>query len=172
MPRVDRRWEERLYGRTSEPYRRRWGAHGDGDPEHEDPLPFCYYDDNVSFISSTRPYTTPNATMSNQGLGDFEQLVMLAIVHLGGESYGVPIVDEIERRTGRAVARAAVYVTLRRLEDKGFVLSRMSEPTAERGGKGRRIAKILPAGARALRDARATADRMWRGLDPATLKAR
>ena len=60
--------------------------------------------------------------MSNQGLGDFEQLVLLAIVHLGGESYGVPIVDEIERRTGRAVARAAVYVTLRRLEDKGFVL--------------------------------------------------
>src|SRR5690348_14788893 len=50
-------------------------------------------------------------TMTHLGLGEFEQLVLLAIIHLGGEAYGIPIVDEIERRTGRAVARAAVYVT-------------------------------------------------------------
>ena len=59
--------------------------------------------------------------MTSQGLGEFEQLVLLAIVHLRGEAYGIPIVEEIERRTGRSVARAAVYVTLRRLEEKGFV---------------------------------------------------
>ena len=109
--------------------------------------------------------------MSNQGLGEFEQMVLLALVHLGGGSYGIPIVEEIERRTGRTVARAAVYVTLRRLEAKGFVSSFLSAPTRERGGKGRRTAKIRPAGLRALREARRVTDRMWRGLDPATLEA-
>ena len=71
-------------------------------------------------------------------LGEFEQLVLLAIMQLDGEVYGVPIVDEIERRTGRSVAPAAVYVTLRRLEEKGLLSSKMSAPTAERGGKARR----------------------------------
>ena len=66
--------------------------------------------------------------MTHQGLGEFEQLVLLAIAQLRGEAYGVPIVEEIERRTGRSVARAAVYVTLRRLEEKGFVSSWMGDP--------------------------------------------
>src|SRR5919206_198804 len=110
--------------------------------------------------------------MSHQGLGEFEQLVLLAIVHLKGEAYGVPIVEEIERRTGRPVARAAVYVTLRRLEEKGLVVSWMSDPTPERGGKGRRYVKLEPAGATALREARHVAERMWQGLDPASLRAR
>ena len=69
--------------------------------------------------------------MTHQALGEFEQLVLLAIVHLQGEAYGIPIVEEIERRTGRSVARAAVYVTLRRLEEKGFVSSWMSDPTPQ-----------------------------------------
>jgi DNA-binding PadR family transcriptional regulator len=110
--------------------------------------------------------------MTHQGLGEFEQLVLLAIVHLRGEAYGTPIVEEIERRTGRGVARAAVYVTLRRLEEKGFVSSWMGEPTPERGGKGRRYVKIEADGARALREARHVADSMWRGLDPASLRVR
>ena len=110
--------------------------------------------------------------MAHQGLGEFEQLVLLAIAHLQGEAYGIPIVEEIERRTGRSVARAAVYLTLRRLEEKGFVSSWMSDPTPERGGKARRYVKLEPAGVTALRDARRIADRMWRGLDPASLKAR
>jgi DNA-binding PadR family transcriptional regulator len=110
--------------------------------------------------------------MTHQGLGEFEQMVLLAIAHLGGEAYGIPIVEEIERRTGRSVARAAVYITLRRLEEKGFVSSWVSDPTPERGGKGRRYAKLEPAGARALREARRTAERMWQGLDPASLRAR
>ena len=110
--------------------------------------------------------------MTHQGLGEFEQLVLLAIVHLRGEAYGIPIVEEIERRTGREVARAAVYVTLRRLEEKGYVSSWMGDPTPERGGKGRRYVKIQSSGLRALRESRQLADRMWSGLDPATLKAR
>jgi PadR family transcriptional regulator, regulatory protein PadR len=110
--------------------------------------------------------------MTHQGLGEFEQMVLLAIVHLRGEAYGTPIVEEIERRTGRSVARAAVYVALRRLEEKGFVASRLGDPTPERGGKARRYVKIEAEGVRALREARHAADSMWRGLDPATLRAR
>ena len=109
--------------------------------------------------------------MTHQGLGEFEQLVLLAIVHLREEAYGIPIVEEIERRTGRSVARAAVYVALRRLEEKGFVSSWMGAPTPERGGKGRRYVKLEAAGARALREARQVAESMWRGLDPASLRA-
>src|SRR5689334_5369826 len=110
--------------------------------------------------------------MTHQGLGEFEQLVLLAIAQLRGEAYGVPIAEEIARRTGRSVARAAVYVTLRRLEDKGFVSSWVGDPTPERGGKARRYVKLEAEGARALRDARHAAERMWQGLDPASLRAR
>ncbi len=110
--------------------------------------------------------------MTHRGLGEFEQIVLLAIAHLRGEAYGVPIVEEIERRTGRSVSRAAVYITLRRLEEKGFVSSWMSDPTPERGGKARRYVQLEAAGARALRDARQVAERMWHGLDPVKLRAR
>jgi DNA-binding PadR family transcriptional regulator len=110
--------------------------------------------------------------MTHQGLGEFEQMVLLAIVHLHDDAYGTPIVDEIERRTGRSVSRAAVYITLRRLEEKGYVSSWMGDSTPERGGKARRHVKIETAGVRALREARQTAESMWRGLDPATLRTR
>ena len=116
--------------------------------------------------------TLYSLSMSHQGLGEFEQLVLLAIAHLQGDAYGIPIVEQIERRTGRSVARAAVYVTLRRLEEKGFISSWMSDPTPERGGKGRRYVTLEPAGARALREARRASERMWQGLDPALLRAR
>jgi PadR family transcriptional regulator, regulatory protein PadR len=110
--------------------------------------------------------------MSHQGLGEFEQMVLLAIVHLGGESYAVPIVDEIERRTGRSVSRAAVYVTLRRLEEKRLLSSWLGDPTPERGGKPRRQVKLEAEGARALREARQMADRMWHGVSAAMLRTR
>jgi PadR family transcriptional regulator PadR len=110
--------------------------------------------------------------MSHQGLGEFEQFVLLAILHLGGESYGVPIVDEIERRTGRSVSRPAVYVTLRRLEEKGYVSSWMGDPTPERGGKPRRHVKLEPEGKRALRDARRVNEWMWSGVSAAMLQTR
>ena len=104
--------------------------------------------------------------MSHQGLGDFEQMVLLAILQLRGDVYGVPIVEEIERRTGRAVSRAAVYVTLRRLEEKGLLSAWMSEPTAERGGKPRRCVRVEARGLQLLRASREAVDRMWHGLDP------
>ena len=105
--------------------------------------------------------------MSHQGLGEFEQMVLLAILRLDGEVYGVPIVDEIERQTGRSVARAAVYVTLRRLEKKRLLESWMSEPSPERGGKPRRCVRVTRTGVAQLREARRAMDGMWDGLDPA-----
>ena len=113
--------------------------------------------------------------MPHDGLGDFEQLVLLAVVRLsaaGDEVYGVPIVDEIESRTKRGVARAAVYVTLRRLERKGLLSSWMGAATEQRGGKPRRCVKITPAGLKLLRASRRAINQMWRGLDPELEDAR
>lgn len=101
-----------------------------------------------------------------QGLGEFEQMVLLAILHVGEDAYGVPIVEEIERRTGRSVSRGAVYVTMRRLEKRGLVASWMSEPTGERGGKARRCVRVEPEGAELLAEARRAMDSMWGELDP------
>ena len=98
-------------------------------------------------------------------LGEFEQMVLLAILHLGEDVYGVPIVDEIARRTGREVAPAAVYVTLRRLEEKAMLASWMGESTGERGGKARRHVRVTGAGLESLRASRKALDSMWRGLD-------
>jgi PadR family transcriptional regulator, regulatory protein PadR len=99
-------------------------------------------------------------------LGEFEQIVLLAIVQRGDGVYGVPIVEEIERRTGRHVAPAAVYITLRRLESKGLVTSWLGDPTPERGGKARRYVKVTRIGLESLRAARTVIDQMWHGLDP------
>lgn len=105
-----------------------------------------------------------------QGVGEFEQMVLLAILHVKGEAYGVPIVEEIERRTGRAPSRASVYVTLRRLEKRGLLTSWMSEPTGERGGKARRCVRVEPAGVALLRESRRAMEGMWEDLDPGTLE--
>ena len=107
--------------------------------------------------------------MPHEGLGDFEQLVMLAILHLSQqdqEVYGVPIVEEIGRRTQRKVARAAVYITMRRLERKGFLDAWMSEPGTSRGAKARRCVRVTPEGLRVLRDSRRIINQMWNGLEP------
>ena len=103
--------------------------------------------------------------MPREALGEFEQLVMLAVVHLEDEVYGVPIVDEIERRTRRKVSHAAVYVTLRRLEEKALLESWKSDPTAQRGGKARRCVRVTREGLALLRESRLALDRMWQGLD-------
>ena len=102
--------------------------------------------------------------MKTKGLGEFEQIVMLAVLHLD-QPYGVSIVDEIERRTHRAVSRSAVYITLRRLEQKGLLSSWMSAPTPERGGKPRRCVKVEPQGRRLLDESRRVMSRMWQGIE-------
>lgn len=100
-----------------------------------------------------------------EALGEFEQLVLLAILQLDGDVYAARIVEEIERRTGRSASPAAVYVTLRRLEEKRLVESWMSDPGPERGGKSRRCVKVTKTGVNGLRAAREANDQMWKGLE-------
>jgi PadR family transcriptional regulator len=105
-------------------------------------------------------------------LGEFEQYLLLAIVHLGDRAYGVTIRQEIERRTNRDVAIGALYTSLDRLEKKGYVRSSMSDPTPQRGGRSKRYFSLTATGAEALRQTRARLDRMWKGLTPDLRKAR
>jgi len=100
------------------------------------------------------------------GLGEFEQLVLLALVRLGTEAYGVAIRDEIEQRTGRNVALGAVYTTLLRLEDKRLVATRLGEPTPQRGGRRKKYYRPLAAGRRELATSLDALRSMTRGLNP------
>jgi PadR family transcriptional regulator, regulatory protein PadR len=98
-------------------------------------------------------------------LGEFEQLVLLAIAHQGESGYGVTILDEIRERTGRAPSIGAVYATLARLENKGLVRSWLGPTTGERGGRARRFFALRPAGVRELESSRRALEQMWSGLE-------
>ena len=98
-------------------------------------------------------------------LGEFEQIVLLALVRLAENAYGMTIRGEIEKRTGREVSIGAVYATLERLESKSYVSSWFADPTAERGGRAKRFFKLEPAGAAAIRRSREMLTSMWEGLE-------
>ena len=98
-------------------------------------------------------------------LGEFEQLVLLAALHMGRDSYGVELARAIEDRTGRSVSRSALYVTYDRLELKGYITSQLRTGTRARGGKMRRYIKVTRTGLRALRESRAVLMGMWSGLE-------
>ena len=98
-------------------------------------------------------------------LGEFEQLVLLALVRLGPEAYGVSITDDIAQRTGREVSLGSVYKTLERLEDKGFVASRVGDPTPERGGRRKKYYRLQAAGQRALAHSIEALRAMTEGLE-------
>lgn len=94
-------------------------------------------------------------------LGEFEQLVLLAVARLDGDGYGMSIRREIESRTGRAVAIGAIYATLERLQRKGYLASRGGASTPVRGGRARRHFALKPAGTEALLRSRGMLDSMW-----------
>lgn len=104
------------------------------------------------------------AVMTEPVIGEFEQLVLLALVRQGAEAYGVSVCQDLIDRTGRDVSLAAVYKTLERLEDKGYVGSRIGEPTAERGGRRKKHYRLLAPGSRALKASLAAIRRMTEGL--------
>ncbi len=100
-------------------------------------------------------------------LGEFEQMVLLAVIRIGDEAYGVRILDEIEGRTSRAVSRGALYITLDRLEAKGYITSKLGEPTPARGGRAKRYVTVTAAGKKGLREFRTALLNLWDGIEGA-----
>ncbi len=99
-------------------------------------------------------------------LGELEQVVLLALMRLGEDGFGVAVQQEIETRSQRRVSLGAVYTTLARLEQKGLVTARVGDPTPRRGGRRKKLYRLLPKGKRALVTAIETLHALTRGLAP------
>jgi PadR family transcriptional regulator PadR len=97
-------------------------------------------------------------------LGEFEHIVILALLRLGDRAYGVTVRQEIEARTGREASIGAIYATLDRLENKGYVKSQLGEPTPERGGRSKRFFRITAKGTLAVNRAHRALRSMIQGL--------
>ena len=97
-------------------------------------------------------------------LGNFELMVLLAVIRLDDAAYGVTISRTLEAGTGREVAIGSVYAALERLQDKGLVRSRLGEPTPERGGRAKRYFRVTPDGVREARSTREALSVLWDGL--------
>lgn len=100
-------------------------------------------------------------------IGEFEQMLLLAVMALGEDAYGVRLMEELESRVGRNVSRGSVYVTLDRMEDKGWIASELSGSRPERGGRPRRIVSVTSEGLAVLRKSRAALLELWDGLEEA-----
>ena len=97
-------------------------------------------------------------------LGEFEMVVLLTLLHLDEQAYGMTIRLEIEERTGRSVSISAIYTTLRRLESKGLVSSQLGAPSKSRGGRAKKFFRLEPEGLKAVRRSRDMFAKLWRGL--------
>ena len=98
-------------------------------------------------------------------LGEFEQIVLLAVLRLGDGAYGVTILNEIAARTGRSPSPGALYTTLHRMEDKGLVISHDGNPTPERGGRAKRFVRVTPLGRKAVARAQAAYQSLLEGIE-------
>ena len=107
----------------------------------------------------------PRPSPASPPLREFELVVLLAVLGLRDEAYPVSIRDAIEERTRRKVSRAAVFITLERLERKGFATSRYGDPTPVRGGRPKRFFRATPAGIAATKEALHLLQSMTTGLD-------
>ena len=99
--------------------------------------------------------------MKNKGLGEFEELILLAVCILDGEAYGISVKKEVEKHSGRSILLGAVHITLYRLQEKGFLQSEMGGNTQKRGDRRKRLFKITEIGMRQLRTAQEVRQRMW-----------
>ena len=97
-------------------------------------------------------------------LGEMELMVLLAVVRLSDEAYGVPISKELVTLAGREVALGSIYAALDRLERKNFVTSLLGDPTPERGGRAKRYFRVTPMGVRELRITRTALINLWSGI--------
>ncbi len=102
--------------------------------------------------------------MARESLGSFELMVLLAVLRLGDESYGVPIAKAIEAGTGRKVILASVYNALEGLKEKGLVTSSLGEPTCERGGRAKKYFQVTTRGVREANSAKDALNRLWHGI--------
>ncbi len=102
---------------------------------------------------------------TEKSLGEFEQIVLLAVLRLGDEAYGVTILEEIAARTGRNASPGALYTTLHRMEDKGLVTFRDGAPTPERGGRAKRFVQVTDEGRKAVASAQAAYRSLMEGLE-------
>jgi len=100
----------------------------------------------------------------SESLGRFEELILLALLRLGPDAYGLAVRREIEERTARDISTGALYTALKRLEERGLVSSRMGEPTAERGGRRKKHYALEAAGVRALRSSYLDYTKMAEGM--------
>lgn len=103
--------------------------------------------------------------VKTDSLGQFEQLVLTSVLALRDNAYGLSVHAKVAEFAGRPVKLGAVYITLDRLEDKGFLISRMSDPTPERGGRSKRYYRLEAAGERALWESAETAKRMYAAVE-------
>lgn len=110
--------------------------------------------------------------MTDAYLGEFEQIVLLAVLRVGEAAYAIPVREEIEACAGRAVSRGALYTALERLEDKGCLRSRVGDPLPERGGRARRYFAVTPRGLASLKRSRAALTRLWQGLESTLERSR
>ena len=104
-------------------------------------------------------------------IGEFEVLILMAVLRLDDTGYAPAVRTEIERRTGRTVSRGAVYITLDRLETKGFLASKLTDDQADTGGRARRYYRVSPKGVRAIKRTLAALEQMSDGLEPILAKA-
>jgi PadR family transcriptional regulator len=104
--------------------------------------------------------------MTRDALGEFEHHVLLALRRRGGTDYSAPIVMELEDALGKSVAAGAVFVALRRLEQRGYLESTKRQAKPGEGGRGRRLFTMTPAAEQKLRESRATFERFWRDMEP------
>ena len=102
--------------------------------------------------------------MKGEHLGEFEEFTLLAVRALGDAPYAVPIQQYVEKVTARAVSMGSIYAALARLEEKGFLRSSMSEATAQRGGKSRRVYSVSPSGLRVARELHRVRERIWTAI--------
>lgn len=97
-------------------------------------------------------------------LGEFELLVILTLIHLGADAYGVPISRELEQRIGREVSVSSVYAALERMERKGLIASSLGDPTPERGGKAKRYFRVTKQGLREVYETHRVLTKLWHSL--------
>jgi len=116
------------------------------------------------FLLSVHFFAIVELMTERSYLGEFELMILLAVIHLGEDAYGVPIARELESLRRRSVSVGSVYAALERLEAKSLVTSELGDPTPERGGKAKRYFRVTREGLRQVRETRRVLTRLWRTL--------